>query len=34
MLKGIDALVYDIQDIGCRSFTFVSTLGQIGRAHV
>lgn len=27
MLKGIDALVYDIQDIGCRSFTFVSTLG-------
>ena len=22
-----DALVYDIQDIGCRSFTFVSTLG-------
>ena len=28
MLKGIDALVYDIQDIGCRSFTFVSTLGM------
>lgn len=27
MLKGLDALVYDIQDIGCRSFTFVSTLG-------
>lgn len=27
MLSGIDALVYDIQDIGCRSFTFVSTLG-------
>ncbi len=27
MLKGIDVLVYDIQDIGCRSFTFVSTLG-------
>ena len=27
MLEGIDALVYDIQDIGCRSFTFVSTLG-------
>ena len=28
MLKGIDALVYDIQDIGCRSFTFVSTVGS------
>ena len=28
MLKGIDALVYDIKDIGCRSFTFVSTLGM------
>lgn len=28
MLKGVDALVYDIQDIGCRSFTFVSTLGM------
>ena len=27
MLEGIDALVYDIQDIGCRSVTFVSTLG-------
>ncbi|HEY0257713.1 MAG TPA: DUF1343 domain-containing protein [Candidatus Methylacidiphilales bacterium] len=27
MLKGIDALVYDIQDIGCRSYTFVSTMG-------
>jgi uncharacterized protein YbbC (DUF1343 family) len=27
MLKDIDILVYDIQDIGCRSYTFVSTLG-------
>ena len=27
MLEGIDALVYDIQDIGWRSITFVSTLG-------
>lgn len=27
MLKGIDALIYDIQDIGCRSFTYVSTMG-------
>lgn len=28
MLRNIDALVYDIQDIGCRSFTFISTLGM------
>ena len=27
MLKGIDVLVYDIQDIGTRSYTFISTLG-------
>lgn len=32
MLKGIDVLVFDIQDIGCRSFTFVSTLGLIMEA--
>ncbi|MDR1718803.1 MAG: DUF1343 domain-containing protein [Dysgonamonadaceae bacterium] len=27
MLEGIDVLVYDIQDIGSRSYTFISTLG-------
>ncbi len=27
MLRNIDVLVYDIQDIGCRSYTFVSTMG-------
>jgi uncharacterized protein YbbC (DUF1343 family) len=27
MLSGIDVLVYDIQDIGSRSYTFISTLG-------
>ena len=27
MLKGIDVLVYDMQDIGCRSYTFISTMG-------
>lgn len=27
MLKEIDVMVYDIQDIGCRSFTYISTLG-------
>ncbi len=28
MLKDIDVLVYDIQDIGCRSYTFISTMGE------
>lgn len=27
MLKGIDVLVFDIQDIGCRSYTYISTMG-------
>lgn len=27
MLKGLDALVYDIQDTGCRAYTFISTMG-------
>lgn len=27
MLKEIDVMVYDIQDIGCRSFTYISTMG-------
>ncbi len=27
MLRGIDIIVYDIQDIGCRSYTYISTLG-------
>lgn len=26
MLKDIDVLVYDIQDIGCRSYTYISTM--------
>lgn len=26
MLEGVDALVYDIQDIGCRSYTYISTM--------
>src|SRR4029450_6474228 len=28
-LKGIDTLVYDIQDIGCRFYTYISTLGMV-----
>ncbi|MEG1586536.1 MAG: DUF1343 domain-containing protein [Bacteroidales bacterium] len=27
MLQDIDVMVYDIQDIGCRSFTYISTMG-------
>ena len=32
MLKGIDIMVYDIQDVGSRSYTFISTLGLVMRA--
>jgi uncharacterized protein YbbC (DUF1343 family) len=32
MLKDVDILVYDIQDIGVRSYTFISTLGYIMEA--
>jgi uncharacterized protein YbbC (DUF1343 family) len=32
MLKGIDVLVYDIQDNGCRSYTYISTLGNLMKA--
>ena len=28
MLAGIDVLVLDIQDIGCRSYTYISTMGK------
>ncbi|MDB6124403.1 MAG: hypothetical protein JWQ71_3396, partial [Pedosphaera sp.] len=27
MLAGLDALVYDLQDTGCRSYTFISSMG-------
>jgi uncharacterized protein YbbC (DUF1343 family) len=32
MLSGLDAIVYDIQDIGCRSYTYISTLGYVMQA--
>lgn len=32
MLKGIDVMVYDIQDVGVRSYTFISTLGLVMEA--
>src|SRR6266568_5148467 len=28
MLRGVDVLVFDIQDIGCRSYTYVSTMAK------
>jgi len=28
MLKGLDIIIYDIQDVGCRSYTFISTMGK------
>ena len=32
MLQGLDAVVYDIQDVGVRSYTFISTLGLVMEA--
>ncbi len=32
MLKGIDTLVFDIQDIGTRFYTYISTMGNAMRA--
>jgi len=32
MLEGLDVVVYDIQDVGARSYTFISTLGVVMRA--
>jgi uncharacterized protein YbbC (DUF1343 family) len=31
-LEGIDTLVYDIQDAGCRFYTYISTLGLVMEA--
>ena len=32
MLKGVDVIVYDIQDVGVRSYTYISTLGLVMEA--
>jgi len=32
LLRGIDTVVYDIQDIGCRFYTYISTLGLVMEA--
>ena len=26
-MRGLDALVFDIQDVGCRFYTYISTMG-------
>lgn len=31
-LKGIDAIIFDIQDVGCRFFTYISTLHYVMEA--
>ena len=32
MLQGLDALVYDVQDVGARTYTYISTLLEVMRA--
>ncbi|MBA4250321.1 MAG: DUF1343 domain-containing protein [Chlorobiaceae bacterium] len=32
MLQGVDVIVYDIQDIGSRSYTYISTMGLVMEA--
>jgi uncharacterized protein YbbC (DUF1343 family) len=32
MMKNVDVLVYDIQDNGCRSYTYISTMGNVMEA--
>jgi uncharacterized protein YbbC (DUF1343 family) len=32
MLEGLDVVIYDIQDVGARSYTFISALGLMMRA--
>src|SRR6476646_11270003 len=38
MLRGVDVLVFDLQDIGCRGYTYISTMGKCmeaaGENHV
>ena len=38
MLRGIDVLVFDLQDIGCRGYTYISTMGKCmeaaGQNHI
>lgn len=34
MLRGVDVLVFDIQDIGSRSYTFIATMGECMKACV
>jgi uncharacterized protein YbbC (DUF1343 family) len=38
MLRGVDILVFDLQDIGCRGYTYISTMGKCmeaaGEGHI
>ena len=34
MMDEIDVMVYDIQDNGCRSYTYISTLGKLMEACI
>ena len=38
MLRGVDVLVFDMQDIGCRGYTYISTMGKCmeaaGESHI
>ena len=34
MLEGVEVMVYDIQDVGARSYTFISSLGLVMEACV
>jgi len=29
MMEGVDVIAYDLQDVGCRSYTYISTLGLV-----
>lgn len=32
MMEGVDVIAYDLQDVGCRSYTYISTLGLVMEA--
>ena len=32
MMEGVDVMAYDLQDVGCRSYTYISTLGLVMEA--
>ena len=34
MLEGVNLIIYDIQDIGARFYTYISTLGPVSYTHL